>query len=169
MRWRRVGTRLNSEKSVEVTILMWFYSASAEFRLSTKTVEDPEELTMESSPPARSQLRVLIVMPVHDDWTSAAELVQRIDRSVSSLEFHIESILIDDGSALTWERSMFLASFSVVRKIQILRLIRNVGHQRAIAIGLMHAKKTNNCDAIVVMDADGEDTAEGVVQLLHAY
>src|SRR5690242_12526355 len=124
---------------------------------------------MKTSAPPRSPLRVLIVMPVHDDWTSAAELIQRIDRCVSSLEFHIEIILIDDGSALRWEQSMFLASFSAVRKIQILRLRLNVGHQRAIAIGLMHATQTNNCDAVVVMDADGEDTAEGVVQLLRAY
>jgi polyisoprenyl-phosphate glycosyltransferase len=124
---------------------------------------------METSALPRSQLRVLIVMPVHDDWTSAAELVQRIDKCVPPLEFHIEIILIDDGSALRWERSMFRPSFSVVRKIQILRLHLNVGHQRAIAIGLMHAKQINNCDAIVVMDADGEDTAEGVLQLLRAY
>jgi polyisoprenyl-phosphate glycosyltransferase len=101
---------------------------------------------METSALPRSQLRVLIVMPVHDDWTSAAELVQRIDKCVPPLEFHIEIILIDDGSALRWERSMFRPSFSVVRKIQILRLHLNVGHQRAIAIGLMHAKQINNCD-----------------------
>jgi len=64
---------------------------------------------------------------------------------------------------------MFLASFSAIRKIETLRLRLNVGHQRAIAIGLIHAAQTKNCDAVVVMDADGEDTAEGVVQLLRAY
>src|SRR5262249_8309596 len=68
-----------------------------------------------------------------------------------------------------YERSDFPSSLSTVRAIRILRLRRNVGHQRAIAIGLMHIKKTTSCDAVVVMDADGEDTAEGVLQLLDAY
>jgi len=33
----------------------------------------------------------------------------------------------------------------------------------------MHINKTIVCDAVIVMDADGEDTPEGVVQLLDAY
>jgi hypothetical protein len=33
----------------------------------------------------------------------------------------------------------------------------------------MHIEKTIGCDAVVVMDADGEDTPEGLVQLLGAY
>ena len=49
------------------------------------------------------------------------------------------------------------------------RLRRNLGHQRAIAIGLAHIQRSGKCDAVVVMDADGEDTPEGVAQLLHAY
>ena len=69
----------------------------------------------------------------------------------------------------TCEPSTFPSSLSSVRAIRILRLRRNLGHQRAIAIGLMHINKTIVCDAVIVMDADGEDTPEGVVQLLDAY
>ena len=116
-----------------------------------------------------SQLRILIIMPVRNDWTSAAELIRRIDKSISSVAYHVEIVLVDDGSVQTCERSIFPSSLSSVRTIRILRLHRNVGHQRAIAIGLMHIKKTIGCDAVVVMDADGEDTPEGVAQLLDAY
>jgi hypothetical protein len=108
-------------------------------------------------------------MPLRDDWTSAAELIRRIDRSISSEAYRIEIMLVDDGSVKMCEHSTFQSSFSAVRKIRILRLHRNVGHQRAIAIGLMHIYKTFGGDAIVVMDADGEDTPEGVIQLLDAY
>ena len=108
-------------------------------------------------------------MPLRDDWTSAAELIRRIDKSISSVAYRVEIVLVDDGSVQMCERSIFPSSLSAVRKIRILRLRRNVGHQRAIAIGLMHIKKTIGCDAVVVMDADGEDTPEGIVQLLEAY
>ena len=57
----------------------------------------------------------------------------------------------------------------MVRAIRTLRLRRNLGHQRAIAIGLAHVQQTTSCDAVLVMDADGEDTPEGVAQLLRAY
>jgi hypothetical protein len=108
-------------------------------------------------------------MPLRDDWTSAAELIRRIDKSISSVAYHVEIVLVDDGSVQMCERSIFPSSLSAVRKIRILRLRRNLGHQRAIAIGLMYIKETVGCDAVVVMDADGEDTPEGVVQLLDAY
>ena len=52
---------------------------------------------------------------------------------------------------------------------ETLRLRRNLGHQRAIAIGLAHVQQATGCDAVVVMDSDGEDTPEGVAQLLRAY
>ena len=56
-----------------------------------------------------------------------------------------------------------------MRSVRSLRLRRNLGHQRAIAIGLVHTQQTESCDAVIVMDSDGEDTAEGVAQLLRAY
>ncbi len=52
---------------------------------------------------------------------------------------------------------------------QILRLRRNLGHQRAIAIGLTHIEQSCPCDAVLVMDGDGEDTPEGALQLLQAF
>jgi glycosyltransferase involved in cell wall biosynthesis len=81
----------------------------------------------------------------------------------------MEIILVDDGSVQGCNRNDFQFGFSVVRAIRTLRLRRNLGHQRAIAIGLVHVQNTATCDAVVVMDADGEDTPEGVAQLLRAY
>jgi glycosyltransferase involved in cell wall biosynthesis len=107
-------------------------------------------------------------MPLRDDWAASAELIRGIDRSISYAAFCIEVLLVDDGSQ-KFVSSVFPSSFSTIRSISILRLRRNVGHQRAIAIGLMHIKKTIRSDAIVVMDADGEDTPEGLGQLLDAY
>jgi glycosyltransferase involved in cell wall biosynthesis len=119
--------------------------------------------------PLVSPLRVVILMPLRDDWTSAAELIRQIDKSICSLAPHVDVVLVDDGSILKCEPSDFPSILFAVRSIRVLRLRRNLGHQRAIAIGLAHIEKNIGCDAVLVMDADGEDTPEGVLQLLEAY
>jgi polyisoprenyl-phosphate glycosyltransferase len=114
-------------------------------------------------------LRLIVLMPLRDDWTSAAELIRRLDNAISSDACTMEIILVDDGSVQRCDRNDFQMGFSVVRAIRILRLRHNLGHQRAIAIGLAHVHNTTSCDAVVVMDADGEDAPEGMAQLLRAY
>ena len=114
-------------------------------------------------------LRLSVLMPLRDDWASAAELIRRLDQAISSHACTMQIILVDDGSVQRCDRNDFQVAFSVVRGIQTLRLRRNLGHQRAIAIGLVHVQQATACDAVVVMDADGEDTPEGVAQLLRAY
>ena len=116
-------------------------------------------------------LRLIVLMPLRDDWLSAAELIRRLDKAISSEACTMEIILVDDGSVHRCDRNDFdfQSGFSVVRAIRTLRLRRNLGHQRAIAIGLAHVLQTTSCDAVIVMDADGEDTPEGVAQLLRSY
>jgi glycosyltransferase involved in cell wall biosynthesis len=114
-------------------------------------------------------LRLVVLMPVRDDWPSASELSRRLDKAVSSYACIIEIFLVDDGSLQKYNRDDFQSHFSVVRAIRVLRLRRNLGHQRAIAIGLAYIQKTTSCDAVLVMDSDGEDTPQGVVDLLNAY
>lgn len=114
-------------------------------------------------------LRVTVLMPLRDDWTSAAELIRRLDKISDSATCVMEVMLVDDGSAQRCDASQFQAEFLIVRAVQSLRLRRNLGHQRAIAIGLAHLQNVCVSDAVVVMDADGEDTPEGVSDLLRAY
>jgi glycosyltransferase involved in cell wall biosynthesis len=114
-------------------------------------------------------LRVTVLMPLRDDWASAAELIRRIDRAISPDAFSVEIILVDDGSVQMYNRDKFQFTYSAVKAIRILRLRRNLGHQRAIAVGLVHVQQAAICDAVIVMDADGEDTADGVAQLLHTF
>ena len=114
-------------------------------------------------------LCLVVLMPLRDDWVSAAELIRRLDKAMDPGACTMEILLVDDGSVQSYNPNEFHGSFSVVRSIRTLRLRRNLGHQRAIAIGLVHIQQTATCDAVVVMDADGEDTPEGVGQLLRAY
>jgi glycosyltransferase involved in cell wall biosynthesis len=113
--------------------------------------------------------RAVVLMPVRDDWQSAVELIRRIDQSIDPAQWDLEILLVDDGSIQTYEPAAFVSAFSAVRSIRILRLRRNLGHQRAIAIGLVHIHQTNDRNGVVVMDADGEDTPEGLALLLDTF
>jgi hypothetical protein len=131
----------------------------------------PERITrpLRHAVPVGSLLRVVILMPLRDDWASAAELIRRLDQAISSFPCTLDVLLVDDGSIQAFDAADFQSRFAVVRSIRVLRLRRNLGHQRAIALGLVHVEKSMPCDAVLVMDSDGEDTPEGALQLLRAF
>jgi len=108
-------------------------------------------------------------MPVRDDWASAAELTRRLDQTIGPHPYSLEVMMVDDGSLQEWTPGDFGFAYSAVRRIRVIRLRRNVGHQRAIAIGLVYVEQNVPCDGLMVMDADGEDTAEGALQLLQSF
>jgi polyisoprenyl-phosphate glycosyltransferase len=124
---------------------------------------------MADASPASSQLRVVVLIPLCDDWLSAAELLRRLDLSLSTQPYRVEILLVDDASRQEASRADFPDQFAAIKSIRILRLRRNLGHQRAIAIGLVHIEKFISCDAVLVMDGDGEDTPAGALQLLNAF
>jgi hypothetical protein len=53
-----------------------------------------------------------------------------------------------------------------LESISMLRLRRNLGHQRAIAVGLAFIAAHGSPDVVVLMDGDGEDDPEAIPQLL---
>lgn len=119
--------------------------------------------------PLASPLRVVILMPLRDDWASAAELIPRLDQATSFYPCTVDILLVDDGSIQSFQPEAFQARFATVRSIRTLHLRRNLGHQRAIAMGLVYVHKSMPCDAVFVMDSDGEDTPEGALQLLRSF
>ena len=91
-------------------------------------------------------MRLIVLMPLRDDWPSSAELIRRLDKAISSDVCTMEILLVDDGSVQACDCNDFQGGFSAVRAIRILRLRRNLGHQRAIAIGLVHVQQTTGCE-----------------------
>ena len=113
------------------------------------------------------KILIAIVIPVLDDWKSLALLLPILDQTLSSEQFSVEIIIVDDGSSVSFEEAkMALPRFENLRKVSILELKRNLGHQRAIALGLTFASAELECRAVVVMDGDGEDKPEDVVRLI---
>lgn len=113
--------------------------------------------------------RILILTSVFNDWDSLALLLKKLDRALAPVfpEIRFEVLAIDDGSS-RWNPD-FLSGTTLERiaKVEVLHLRSNLGHQRALAVGLAHAE-TRRDRAVVVMDADGEDDPEDVPRLITA-
>ena len=107
--------------------------------------------------------RLVVVAPVYDDEAAAAELLKRLQRAFSSLDIELRVLFVDDGSPIPLAQQLRNKSEA---RVEVLRLRRNVGHQRAIALGVAYVHEHVPCDAMLVMDADGEDRPEDAVELV---
>ena len=117
----------------------------------------------------RLMRRIAVVTPVLDDWGAFAELVRRIARTLASEADWIEIVAVDDGSADSFDpSSISLPEGQHIDAFRILHLALNLGHQRAIAVGLVTLSGRKDLDSVIVMDSDGEDRPEDLPLLLAA-
>lgn len=100
--------------------------------------------------------RLTVVMPVFNDWESAQILITEIEMALHDLPLEVDVVAVDDCSTVPPPERLEIAGS--VRRVECVQLAGNVGHQRAIAIGLMHIAERNDLDLVAVMDSDGEDT-----------
>lgn len=100
---------------------------------------------------------VKLLIPVYDDSASARLLLEALDAEAARLPWQLSVLFIDDGSAPA-EADGLPGPTAAIPEIGVLRLRRNLGHQRAIAVGLAAIAAGPRPDVVVVMDGDGEDT-----------
>jgi hypothetical protein len=91
------------------------------------------------------------------------------NRDSEPFQCAVQVLLADGGSVQEVRAADFQSAYSSLRGISTLRLRCNLGHQRAIAIGLVQIRRSSSCDALLVMDSDGVDTPEGAMQLLESF
>lgn len=107
---------------------------------------------------------VIVVTPVYEDREASSRLFTELGKVFGSDVF---VVAVDDGSLRQPVEASAYCNASI--QGQILRLRRNVGHQRAIAIGLAHVSEwIADHQRVVVMDSDGEDVPVTIPALLAA-
>lgn len=107
-------------------------------------------------------MRKIVVMPVYEDLEASSKLFVELARTQGPDTY---VVAVDDGSV----RQPLPISAIEASGLEgvVIRLRRNVGHQRAIAIGLGYvAEHFDGNDIVVVMDSDGEDTPESITELV---
>jgi len=114
--------------------------------------------------------QLIILVPIFNDWQAVSCLLERLGKTLSE-QSNIESSvwLIDDCSTEepSWDQSSL--SFPGITKVCRLTLRRNLGHQRAITVGLAYLAQNTIADAIIVMDGDGEDNPADIIRLINKY
>ncbi len=113
-------------------------------------------------------LKLRILIPVYNDWTSFYRLVREIDLAISGLNVAADIVAIDDGSTSAPDPAA-LAPLQTLRRVGLLRAFTNQGHQRALAVGLAQTYKQGGYDAVMMLDSDGEDRPEDIPRLIEAF
>ncbi len=125
---------------------------------------------MNQTAPSRPDgaFRVVVVSPVYQDADSAAQLVKELAWQFAETGVELRVLLVDDGSCTPLLEELALKE-SVRLPVDVRTLRRNVGHQRAIALGVAYVHEQIPCDAMMVMDADGEDRPEDALKLVQHF
>jgi hypothetical protein len=110
---------------------------------------------------------IAIVTPVLDDWVSFATLLGEISDLFTGSDFTFYVYAVDDGSITPFDPdAVVLPEGSCIRSVEVIRLAVNLGHQRAVAVGLCEIADSTEIDAVLVMDSDGQDRPVDLALLL---
>ncbi len=102
-------------------------------------------------------ISLTIVIPIYNDWNSVSALLTEIDDQCARHDIAATIIMVNDGSAAPPSASFRQQTYQHLQRVRLVNLKRNLGHQRALAVGLYEVHHHVPCDFVAVMDGDGED------------
>ena len=99
--------------------------------------------------------KVIILVPIFNDWDSFQKLILEINESVKDFKnFSFDCIVVNDAS--TNETPKFRKP-EKIHSLKILTMKKNKGHARCNAFGIRYISQNENFDYLILMDGDGED------------
>jgi glycosyltransferase involved in cell wall biosynthesis len=110
-------------------------------------------------------MKVVILIPVYNDWQSVSKLLDEINNLSVSSEFQISVIIVNDAS--NHDRQEENKNLENINSIKILNMKTNQGHARCIATGLKYINEKEDFDYVIPMDGDGEDRPEEIIEFLN--
>jgi hypothetical protein len=111
----------------------------------------------------------LVLLPLYNDWESLQLLLVQLDDELARHGIRARVLVVDDGSSQQPQAVCNWRPVEALAKVEVLTLRRNLGHQRAIAIGLAYVEQHIDSRSVVVMDSDGEDSPADVPRLLERF
>tara|TARA_Y100000590_G_scaffold157620_1_gene181098 strand:+ start:1088 stop:1960 length:873 start_codon:yes stop_codon:yes gene_type:complete len=99
--------------------------------------------------------KIVILIPVYNDWKSVSKLVEEINSKISGVNFIFSIMILNDGS--TEKQSLYVPNIENLKSIKIINFKENRGHARCIATGLKYIIENEEFDYVIPMDGDGED------------
>jgi len=123
--------------------------------------------TLETLPagyPRPSKFLLSVVVPCFNEEDVITLTYRRLIEVMGNRDFRLQIVFVDDGSS---DRTPdIMANFSEEdRRVKIVLLSRNFGHQAAVSAGLASAEG----DAVVVIDADLQDPPEVIFEMIQRW
>lgn len=107
----------------------------------------------------------VILVPIFNDWSAAQRLLNQLDQEFEAKRLRALIVVVSDGSLEGMPSKFPTFCPRTFGQIEIVFLRRNLGHQRAIAIGLAHIAENFAGLPVVIIDGDGEDSPSDVPRL----
>ena len=105
-------------------------------------------------------MKIIILIPVFNDFKSASKLIKEIDINISELKAAFSVIVVNDAS--TEEKILETKKLNNIKSLKLINMRNNKGHARCIAAGLKHISENEDFDYVIPMDGDGEDRPEEI-------
>ncbi|WP_061912885.1 glycosyltransferase family 2 protein [Bellilinea caldifistulae] len=115
-----------------------------------------------ASTPVQNPPTVDLVIPVYNEEEAIAVFHRRLSAVIDPLPYSFHILYVNDGSKdATAERLAEIAAAD--RRVTVIELSRNFGHQAALTAGLDHSR----ADFVISLDGDGEHPPELIPQMLN--
>ena len=109
--------------------------------------------------------KIIILIPVFNDWESLEKVIVEINENIKELKkIDIECLVINDASTINQPK---LLKPNFIKSIQILNMRENKGHARCNAFGIRYVIKNKDFDYLILMDSDGEDRPVELKKLIN--
>ena len=99
--------------------------------------------------------KIIILIPVFNDWESLIKLINEINGNIKDYKnINFECLVVNDASTINQPE---LIKPNNLKSLQILNMKENRGHARCNAFGIGYIFKNKEFDNLILMDGDGED------------
>ena len=109
--------------------------------------------------------KIIILIPVYNDWQSLEKLVEDINLKVKNINCKFSIFIINDGSTEKYDDKKYSTEEI---KVEVISLLKNVGHARSIATGLKYIYEKEDFDYVIPMDGDGEDRPDEITKFIES-
>ena len=110
--------------------------------------------------------KIILLTPVYNDWQSLDKLLVKINNIFyKKLNLKFELVIINDYSKEKYNFKKY--KLKMIKRITVLSLYKNVGSQRAIAIGIKYLSNFHKKNfKTIIMDSDGQDNPNVIDKIL---
>ena len=109
--------------------------------------------------------KIIILMPVYNDWESFVKLLNEINTTIQNIiNYKFECIVVNDFSSAQIPKINKPKNFE---SLKIINMKKNQGHARCNATGLRYIDNNLSFDYVIVMDSDGEDRPIEIQDLIN--